>query len=180
MPFKRFIYVALFACSLRIAAQQPTDVQQLNSVMKDLAEHNRAPSDLIDPQSRSTAKHLDTLSNPFTLALTSQGDPQFHGDGTATVPVRLHFKNDSSELNTSTNVNFVRRGETWYLADLAFLDIPTGLIFVLIIGCLGGVAYAAFVVTISYRLAKKGILTTSNRLRLPIPFYWPSLIRQTR
>jgi hypothetical protein len=179
MPIRRLIFVPLLACSLHIAAQQPTDVQQIDSLINDLSNHTRKPSELIDPQATHT-KHLNDLSAPYTLALTQEADPSFNGNGTATLPVRVHFKTDSGELETSSTAHFVLRNHTWYFADLSFLDFPNFLIAVLIIGCLIGVTYAAFALTIYFRLSNKGMLTPSNRLRSSIPFYWPSLLRATR
>ncbi|WP_125486669.1 hypothetical protein [Edaphobacter aggregans] len=149
--------------------------------MGDLTGHRRSPDLLLDPNSVNRNNEVDRLRDAsYVLSLTSEGNPQFTGPGTANIPVRVRFKTANEELDTSSEAHFVLRGTTWYFSDFRFLAFPNALIVVLVVGCLIGVFYAASMLILRSRLLRSGQLNFKTQTKLFVPFFWPSLFKSTQ
>lgn len=172
---------AVFGTSLS-SQTTPTEVPNpLSALMAALCDHTRTPSQALDPaaEAQTREKAIARFSDPhYELSLVpTEAVPAPTGD-VASVPVRVHFKTENSELEATATAQFIKRGNSWYFANFDFLATPAFLIVVIIVCCSVGVGYATIVLVLRSRLAKRGQLTAGNLVRLFVPLCWRSLFRQ--
>jgi hypothetical protein len=176
--------LTLLSASLLMSAQAPTaksDADHITDLLTALSSHSKTPVDVLDP-TLSPANRDKSLGHfslaPYELNLKPEGDPVILGD-TASVPIRVHYKaEDGNSLESSATAQFVRRNGTWYFSSFDFMGWPVILTVVLVICICVGIGYAAAVLLLRNRLAKRGPIGI-NVVKMFIPFFWPSLFRQT-
>ncbi len=176
------ICIMLGASGLLAQTSHTDNNNPLLVLMAALSSHTKTPDQALDPMANPVERDqsLKRLSDPHydLILVPNDSTPMPDGD-VSSVPVRVHFKTENSELEASATAQFIKRGSTWYFANYDFLAVPVFLIVVIIICCCVGVSYAATVLVLRSRLVKRGQLTPTTTFRLFIPFFWPSLFRQT-
>lgn len=177
----------IFTFSSLSLAQVPkmqSDEDQIIELMKDLSTGSKKPSDVLDPNLNPSERNRNISkfgAQQFELTLVpTHGIPSITGDSASiSVPVRVHFKSESNELDTVATAEFVKRSGVWYFANFEFMAWPVFLIVAFVLCMAIGVGYAAVVLILRSRLVKKGQLGV-NAAKMFLPFFWPSLFRQTR
>lgn len=174
---------ALSSLLLAQVPKMPSDADQIVELMKDLCTGSKTPTDALDPSLSPSERNRNVSkfgAQQFELTLVpTHGIPAITGDS-ASVPVRVHFKSESGdELDTGSTAEFVRRNGTWYFANFEFMAWPVFLVVVFVICMATGIGYAAIVLILRSRLVKKGRLGV-NVVKIFLPFFWPSLFRETR
>jgi hypothetical protein len=152
-------------------------------LMKKLADHSAPAENLVDPKlgSKQRQKTLDYFRDPsYQLTLVPTAAPKIDSDGRATVPVRLHFKNLTSQVDGDAEIRFIQRGGAWYFADFSFLGWTLAEIIMYIVGMGIAVAFATGVLILRRRLRRQNMLNGANLLKIFIPIFWPKLFSDTR
>ena len=183
----RFLVVILLLLSTAgLALEQDdrkSDKDQINALIDKLSDHSVTAEKALDPAlvgpKRKTAIGRFNDST-YQLSITRTEEAGVRPDGHAVLPARIHFKNQTNELDADADIKFIQRDGTWYFADFDFLGWPTILIIVLIAGIGAGIFYATMGLVLLNRLKKTNQLTPSNYLKLFIPIFWPSLFAGTR
>jgi hypothetical protein len=169
-----------------LSAQAPaprSDIDQINDLMAALSNHSKTPADVLDPNLRPPDR-IKSLSyfrtTNFELSfLPTEDMPPITRD-VVSVPVRVHFDGkDGNTLDTDTTAQFVKRGRSWYFSNFDFMAWPVILIVVFVGSILLIGSYATFVLLLWKKLSRKGQIG-ANAVKVLLPFYWPSLLRQTR
>ena len=159
------------------------DVAQIKNLMSQLSDRSAKPVEVLDrglsPSDRDKA--LKVLADPnYELTVVPiEGINGINGD-TASLPVRVHFKTESTEEEISSTAQFVKRKGVWYFSSFNFVEVPNWFTVGMVFCFLMGVAYAALVLILRARLARRGQLVGLNWARIFIPFFWPSLFRADR
>lgn len=182
-----FLLVILLSLSTAgLALEQDdrrSDKDQINALIERLSDHSVTAEKVLDPAlvgtKRKTAigKFNDST---YQLSITRTEEARVTTDGHAVLPARIHFKNQTNELDADAGIKFIERDGTWYFADFDFLDWPTILIIVFIAGTGVSIFYSTMVLVFYYRLKKTNQLTPSNFFKLFIPIFWPRLFAGTR
>ena len=173
----RVVIVCIMLGASRLLAQtSPAENSNpLLALMTALSAHTKTPGEALDPMSDPVVRDqsLKRFSNPhFELTLVPSDSTRIPDGDVASVPIRVHFKTENSELEASATAQFVKRGSTWYFANYDFLALPVFLIAVIIICCCVGVSYAATVPVLRRRLVKRGPIDANNH----IPTFHSSLL----
>jgi hypothetical protein len=169
-----------------LSAQAPagrSDAEQISRLLKDLSDHTRAPSDVLDPSlgSSSRDENLNRFSaQKYVLSLVpAEGIPPIAGE-TASVPIRVRFDDgEGNSLDADATAHFVKRDGVWYFSSFDFMACPAFLVIVFVVGMLVAVSYAATALTLWFRLLRRGLLA-ANLVKIYIPFCWPVLFRLIR
>ena len=103
------------------------------------------------------------------------GPIQINADGTAGVSIKVQFKNANKEMSAQSTAEFVKRDQIWYFANFSFLAFPTVIIVMIIGGVLVGTSYASGVLLLRRKLVRQGRLNWSEKVKIFIPIFWPSL-----
>jgi len=177
--------LGILVLTMHISAQSSssTDAGQITDLMTGLSDRSKSPAEVLDPNldPSARAKSLQRFSAPhYELSIVPiEGIPAIEGDS-ASMPARVHFDSkDGNSLDTSTTVHFVKRNGTWYFSSFDFMQWPIFLILVLVGAIVVGIGYAATVLLLRSKLVKEGQLGL-NRVKMFIPFYWPSLFRHVQ
>jgi len=178
------VMLGLLGVTMLLSGQAQTsrsDADQIISLMADLSDHSKAPTDVLDPNLDPSArnKNLQHFSAPhYELSVVpTEGIQAIIGDS-ASVPVRVHFDSqDGNSLDASATAQFIKRNGTWYFANFDFMRWPIFLVVVLVVCILIGIGYAAVVLVLRSKLVKEGRLGV-NGVKMFIPFFWPSLFRR--
>jgi hypothetical protein len=176
----------LLGVGISVFAQTPTsgsDSSAITRLMVGLSDHSIAPADVLDPSLSPSdrSKNLSRFRDPhYELSLVpTEGVPVITGDS-ASVPVRVHFRTETGQVETNATVRFVRRNNSWYFSSFDFLSWPALLIGVLAVCVIAGVGYATGVLVLRTRLLRRGQLRGVNGIKIFIPVFWPTLFRQAR
>ncbi|MGD0797456.1 MAG: hypothetical protein ABR910_07005 [Acidobacteriaceae bacterium] len=166
------------------ASSSKSDGDQITGLMAALSSHSKTPADVLDPtldpvERKKNLGHFS--SSPYELNIfPTDALPAITGDS-ASVPIQVHYKaEDGNSLDSSATAEFVRRNGIWYFSNFAFMGWPALLLAVLFAGVFVGIGYAATVLILRTRLVKQGIVGPNSMAKMFIPFFWPSLFRQTR
>ena len=149
------------------------DENEMKKLLSDHSEQSIKPSDALDPSlnQENRQKTLAYFTDSYQLSVVPTAPIWIKADGSASIPVRVEFKNPTTELSADSTARFVKRNGVWYYADFDFLGIPPVLILTMVI-CGGAVVgYATTVLILRWRLARRGMLTWGNRVRLFFPFF---------
>ena len=163
---------------LSARSNTPADNSQITKLLTGLCDHSVKPSDALDPSLTHELRDnsLAYFTDPsYQLSLVPVGPIQINEDGSATVSVKVEFKDTNKEMSTQTTAQFVKRNEVWYFANFSFLAFPTVIVVVIIICGFVGVLYAVGVLIVRGRLVRQGRLELANRVKVFIPVFWPSL-----
>ena len=175
----------LLVIAMLLAAQAPSksDTDQITALMASLSDHAKMPADVLDPalSGPERDRNLGYFSpTRYELSIVIRDGAPTIIDDSASVPVRVHYTaEDGNSLDTSATARFVRRNGTWYFASFDFMKWPAFLVVVLVVCILVGIGYAATVLVLWNRLTKRELLGV-NAIKMFLPFFWPSLFRQTR
>jgi hypothetical protein len=166
------------------ASPSKSDGDQITGLMAALSSHSKTPADVLDPSldPAERKKNLDRFSSyPYELSLVPTDALPAITEESASIPIQVHYKaEDGNSLDSSAKAEFVKQNGVWYFANFDFMGWPALLIVVLTVAVLVGISYAALVLVLRTRLAKKGMLGLNNVAKIFIPLFWPSLFRQTR
>jgi hypothetical protein len=181
----KLVALGLLVLAVCVSAQSPrsSDATQIAGLMSGLSDHSKTATEVLDPSLNPSDrdKNLSRLKDPhYELTLVSTGDIPANPGESASVPVRVHFKTENGEIETSSTAHFIKRNNTWYFSNFDFLSFPTFLIVVIVACVLLGIAYAATVLVLRGRLVRQGQLGAANAAKIFIPIYWPALFRRTR
>lgn len=164
-------------------SQTSSDREQIMMLMEKLADHSAPAEKLVDPKlgGKERQKTLDYFSDPsYQLTLVPTEAPKIEPDGRAIVPVRLHFKNLTSQVDGDADIRFIQRGGAWYFADFNFLGWTLAEIAIYIVGMGIAIAFATGVLILRRRLRKQNMLNGANLVKIFIPIFWPKLFSNTR
>lgn len=155
------------------------DEIQIQKLLSDISDRAIKPNDVLDPSLGQDRREraLAYLTDPYQLHLTPTGPIQIQANVSAAVPVKVDFKNATTEMSADSTARFIKRNGVWYYADFDFLGFPTVILVTLLICGSVGVGYATTVLVLRWRLARQGMLTWGNRVKLFIPIFWPRLFR---
>jgi hypothetical protein len=164
-------------------AQSSKDAEAISRLAAALADHSVSPSAALDPALRTAQRTeaLSILQDPgYELSLVPTRSVEVSPNGTAEMPVRVHFKTADSESEMWATVHFVRRDGAWYFADYNFLVMPIWL-YITAIGLLViALAWSAVAVWLYYRVSRTGQMSVANNFKCCVPIFWPEIYRQTR
>ena len=176
----RIAVALLLLPSLSVLSPQSVvsaDEGQVQKLLSALSDHAIKPSDALDPllNQERREKALAYLNDPYQLRVTPTGPIEIKANGSAAVPVKVDFKNATTEMSADSTARFINRNGVWYYADFDFLGFPAVILVTLIICGSVGVGYATTVLVLRWRLARRGMLTWGNRVKLFFPIFWPRL-----
>lgn len=182
---KRVALALLLLPSLSVVSQQfvvSVDETQIQELLNALSDHAVKPSDALDPllNQERREKALPYFNDPCQLRVTPTGPIEIKANGSAAVPVRVEFKNATTEMSADSTARFIKRSGVWYYADFDFLGFPAVLVVTMVICGSAGVGYATTVLVLRWRLARRGMLTWGNRVKLFFPIFWPRLFGHSR
>jgi hypothetical protein len=175
------VLLALTACPFCQTAD-PSDANQIRKLIGGLTDHSVAVADALDPalEGPKRAKALQVFREPsYQLSLTVNGDMLIKDRSSASLPVKVHFKTPTREIEDESTAYFVKRAGVWYFSNFDFLAFPPFLIAVTVVCSLVGVTYAAAVLLLRNRLIRQGDFRAATRSKIFVPIFWPSLLRQT-
>jgi hypothetical protein len=179
--------ICLCAATISATAQassSKSDADQIIDLMSALSSHSKTPVDVLDPtlnpaEREKNLGHFSSSRYELNLVPTD-ALPIITGDA-ASIPIQVHYKaEDGNSLDSSATAEFVRRNGVWYFSNFGFMGWPALLLVVLFAGVSVGIGYAATVLVLRTRLAKQRKVGPSSMAKMFIPFFWPSLFRQTR
>jgi hypothetical protein len=179
-----WILALLLTTSVSAASAQVTseDKREILVLLQGLADHSAKPSDVLDPDlgEKQRDRALTYFSDPeYQLSLQSAGDASFTDNDSASMPVHFRFKTSSSESDSKCRVDFVKRSGKWYFANYDFLSFPIVIIVLIGIGGIIGISYASAVLLLRSKLIRAGKLDITNRVKMFIPVFWPTLFRSS-
>lgn len=181
--FRFPLYVLLFAPVLSVAmlAQTDNDRAQISKLMSTLCDHSANPEMLLDPQSENKHRSLTYFDDQsYQLSLVPLGTVEFEQNGQASVPVRVHFRNSTREVDTRSTAEFVLRGGVWYFANFDFLGFPVIIVVVIILTVIVGISYAMGVLILRRRIVERGGLQGADVIKVFVPLFWPALVRRLK
>jgi len=176
------VCVILFIGIASSSAQNPQSVAEISTLASSLSNHSVSPEKALDPEVTGARRmsELKLLGDAsYRLTITPTGAPEWSEGTRVSVPAKVQFNDETTELEVSTHVQFVERNGVWYFANYDFLQVPW--YFWLILIPLFGYAIVSAVVVIMLRrrLVRSGQLHGANYIKIFVPFCWPSLFRLT-
>jgi len=181
----RAAFVFLLLLSIKIVSGQSdtsSDENQISKLLTGLCDHTVKASDALDPSLSPALRksNLEYFTDSYDLSLVPIGPIRVSSDWSATVPIKVEFRNANRELAVQSTALFVKRNKTWYYANFDFLRFPGVLIVLIVICGLVSLLYASGVLLLRWRLLQQGEWDWSNRIKIFIPIFWPSLLNTKR